>query len=1624
MKPVQQTFKIKGMQTDLDTNVPNSDYASYLKNIRISRTNKLNNLYALTNIQLGNLLVNKGTDTSKRNTALIAKWLNLYSYYIIGDCYIGEHLVLFIYFKKPFTEKDKDGKIIQEIIIRGDLVERQLDGSFALIYSGNSYGWKETTRVQCIPYYENTEVQKIYCTTNDNKYPFYFNSADLSDSENFYQKSLFTSELSLNEEVSIYKDVNGYGQFAGGTVQYIFTYALRYGKESAAFYTSCLFYPTDPDKGISPESNVSNTFKIKISNVENDKWDLIKVYSLQRTSQDTAPIAKHVADISINSNVDEYTITDNGLIGETIDPTLLLYLSGNKIKVGTLCQKDNVLFMGDIEIVNDNNPEIEESSVVTYAYATTDINLSTVPNDDYYRSDFQLNQRSDKIKSFKGNERYRFGVQMQDKYGTWSDVVYIGDKTNLIYPKIDDNNILQRVIAKSTVKVKGNEYKKIRPVIVFPSLSERRVITQGIINPTIVNLEERDSNTMWCQSSWFNRPIHNNSYNTSDEWSYLKNTDGSIIEKDFFKCTIELYDAGIIGNSNNIRKFMAYIDIPLIIDGNTNNYHYTLYTWSYDDSLGGAEAQFREDFSKKFSKNIGDTVNVYQVYNGSGYIVELLNGSIYMHIKRGITGSNYFIDTTSSPNATYNVIDEQVYYVEDEKGYADSFLLEEGFYGDNDIYYFTIYNLNGKSVLRYAQKLTDSEGSTVNKNSLLKNNHLNSVHNNGLRNEAELSPILHDATDNDLVNKNLFKKDYRINWNCITINSPESELDTEFMLNQSFSNCKFRVVGESQIQSSYSKYTINADNLAYTETGVVNNTYLNNYSSKSAKSLRLTSWYIWKDKLKEKDKAIQNDYSYFKIRPFHTEGSISHVEQNDNFSNLKKKILSNLYFCNKTVYYSTIQIQESDLFFNPLKDLYLDSGTVLNVENLFSSLVNIQNDGIYFFNPTTDSILLNDNHVYGGNYNMYKSYNSRIEYSTDINGISKYSQDRTNSLTHVSYKSTPHFIVQLPINENVYTLLYSSNANLGPVDDTNHLLTEEWDYKYQIKLNSNIFNNTVSKFFIGEIYKDIADEDFMGGNSEAILESHLWLPCGEPVTINNGEAVVKWTEGDTYIQRYDCLKTYAYSQDDTNQINDIVSFLVETRINLDGRYDKNKGLKDNTIVTRETFNKVNTAYTQNNNFFTYTHFNEGNLRLQNYPNGYIWTNTKIPGTITDVWTKPNIATLRYVDGTYGNRITALINYRNNILAFQDSGISLIHFNERTSITDQQGLPLELASSNKVTGSEYLSTSYGSSNYFNICQTPTSGSLLYFVSDLMPGIYCMNGSAIENISKSKSIQSFINNKLNSNISYSYHTFYDKYNNEVLFTSLGEEKRNVLVYNENLGAFSGEYDYNINNTKYYNYFFSDNHGFYRHEQDTANLYALEQGNYLPCTISFIANVGAAKDVIYDSIDYRHELYYTVTEEDENGNKENKEILIDDTFTNLSIFTPLKESKASYKITSKFNKDLTLFGGSKNYDVRKGIMNYYADTKRGIVYVNEYGEIIGNRLLKAKKRFNSWHLPLPRLALYGKKRRQRVRYNWAEITLDLNHDDVSFVENENEQVEISGASLNGRLVLHDINVNAFIN
>ena len=140
-----------------------------------------------------------------------------------------------------------------------------------------------------------------------------------------------------------------------------------------------------------------------------------------------------------------------------------------------------------------------------------------------------------------------FGVQFQYKSGKWSEPVFICDKENgpiednpheTVYPTIETGYSRYISIPQATTYLNSSIVEKavelgfvrVRGVVVFPTLSDSEVKCQGILCPTVYNIEDRYKNSPYAQSSWFSRP--NLAFDIADtlqaEYYYVMNSHSSL----------------------------------------------------------------------------------------------------------------------------------------------------------------------------------------------------------------------------------------------------------------------------------------------------------------------------------------------------------------------------------------------------------------------------------------------------------------------------------------------------------------------------------------------------------------------------------------------------------------------------------------------------------------------------------------------------------------------------------------------------------------------------------------------------------------------------------------------------------------------------------------------------------------------------------------------------------------------------------------------------------------------------------------------------------------------------------------------------------------------------------------
>lgn len=379
-------------------------------------------------------------------------------------------------------------------------------------------------------------------------------------------------------------------------------------------------------------------------------------------------------------------------------------------------------------------------------------------------------------------------------------------------------------------------------------------------------------------------------------------------------------------------------------------------------------------------------------------------------------------------------------------------------------------------------------------------------------------------------------------------------------------------------------------------------------------------------------------------------------------------------------------------------------------------------------------------------------------------------------------------------------------------------------------------------YLLGEIYRD-NQENLFGGNSEEVLASNTWIPCGSiSYFTTDTETVLLGDEGDTYYMRYDHMKTLPLTQDDVNSIVDIVSFCCETHINLDGRYDRNRGNRDNLYVTEQNFNLFNPVYSQTNNAFTYNYIREDISKNRVFPNQFTYSQPKVVNSDIDPWTNVSLATIADCPLELG-AIRAIRALNNDIYSFQDRGISRVLFNVRTQINSADGVPIEIGNNNKLEGVYTLTDAHGCDTYNKIVRTEKG---LYFVDNISKELFRL-GSSLENLSTANNMRSYFTN---SDIEF---LNYDPLLKDVYSVTSLE----AVNFNENLESFMSFYDYgNVSHLMYvgssvYQYSRADNSIWKIHSSDQYNTYF---GIPMSWNIELIANPEFTSEKVFDTIEFR--------------------------------------------------------------------------------------------------------------------------------------------------------------------------
>ena len=1507
MTPKATSHVIQGMQKDTSKSKLSKEFAFDAKNIRITARED-NTLLTITN--------------EKGNSKLI----DLSGYYL-GHCVLNNQLVLFTITPNAGSNKDHiflyDSEFNQTTLYNGNL-------NFSL-----------DNPLETLGVYENEDIQKVYWVDGVNQ-PRVINIKASEDIRNKWSDSSFDfiPELALQESVSV-ESISNSSLFAPGVIQYAFSYYNKYGQESNIFDVTPLCYLAYSNRGANPEEIIRDrAFKIKINNLDTT-FDYIRIYSIHRTSLNATPTVKRIIDLPIsipeetteikesissynivnnytigyystdfkydslpldnikehettNGNITEtaysfgkssikvdpnnqylilydensvekerikvigstfYIITekvilpgsnkgiikrtlttkdtnttfiitkiqynntipsieyiDNGTLGETIDPTQLLYIGGEDIIAGTITQKDNTLFLGNIKLTKLSIPQdIKDSirnTVITpqrrYLNINTEKELfypsdSTIINEDSY---------------YRAGEHYRVGIQFQHKSGKWSEPIYITDYTTglnqrptISYGQLSIPSFSCYIDKNISSELLSSGYKKMRGLVVFPEKHESKVLAQGMLCPTVFNTKNRKENSPYSQSSWFLRP--NIPIQITEDYFDKNNGEGLDYESNLQSinkgASVEFrHGKSIITGANRGSEIQNNVEYK--IDQSILNFYSPEFLDEYINLIKLNNIQFKIVGIINFTSNYGDIDIITKTPNRA-------------------SSARGFIHYTSSN------LDS-----------GDTSLISGLYYNDGDV------SLSTPVDDRYYMVYPWHKSGSLNNDSAPKAQDKNKTQ-SAILEKKKISNIKFSKFNTWVDISNIWKS---FGGNKIT------------SLANGISNIEYF----NSDQVTLSKIKSNIKDIEYNYYGNVDSLLTNEDSY----NLYYGSSYGDKELLEDKDTYGEPVRIKYKTSP-HLVFKLNNSYYGDEI------VLPNIGNINSVNGNVITETEETipEYIGEEIKFAFVDpedpeEGDLWIKEEVvyYNYYPNIPDDSIKDdinspFNIIR--VLKYDNSKWVDYYQNYskdkskKVYTKKDDYTVDI-----YYFDGRRAVGEEDADAGGMY-------KYAFVWAFDKTINIVPTE------------KEEITIVQDTLNITQPKYpylYLVEFYNDSNIKNAFGGTSEDALKNNLWIPASDSIPLSNNILTYKY--GDTRYQRYDCLKTYAFTPEDENQVVEIASFMCETRVNMLGRYDKNIGNLSNLNADPTNFNLFNPVYSQRDNFFNYRILDSDMYKLDKFTNTVTWSKEKHLGEDVDTWTNITMASTLDLDGTKG-KVNKLITFKDQIFAFQDKGISNILFNSRVQIPVSDGVPVEISNGMKVDGSRYISDNVGCQNKNSIITTPSG---VYFLDSESNGIYLL-ADGLTNLSTNKGFDIWTKEVSKDP---SFKSFYDKNEKDVYFTT----KDYCLGYSEKLGQFTSFYDYTDVETM-----FNIGTGFYSIKANVAgdqSIYQHSVGNYnefygeiKPYHLTIISNEDPQVDKVFTNLDYRSDFF------DSNNN-----YLENESFDTLEVWNEYQRGKETLKY-SKF-------------------------------------------------------------------------------------------------------------------------
>ena len=1603
MELKQVTLNNNGMQQDLSISKDGKDFAYKNYNIRIQATGD-GTLASVTNIKS-------------------PKKVNSYNIRgkVLNSILCGKYIVVFTHFYSSRPEGFID------YIYRIDLED---DFAIRILYEG-SLNFSYDRPIDSTYYYENDKVQKVYwvdgwTSDGNNNYPRVINiiTEGERDGGNFTSYPTTTNfdfypELKYIPTISAVKNFDVPSELPAGMIQYFVSFFNKNKSETLIAAGTSLYSIDFKDKGAKADST-GCAFDVTI-NIQNEStspgewessYEYIRLYSVRRTSLNGDATVNIVKDFKVETNITSYTVLDNGIGQDTIDPGQIFFVGGTPLFAKTLCQKDNTLFMGGIKtegvllstdiknalhntinIVTSGEDVISaDSGILTENNKT--IPVSEVPFNDYYPYSLQKDNEAIISRTFKVGEVYRFGIQFQTKQGQWSEVVWIGDKKIENHPTYNNGTIsvsniivsINSALSSIFTNLETYGFTNYRLVMADPELSNgRSILAQGVVCPTMFTPSLRTQNSPHTINSWIMRPrkgkapyhhleplagarFENSELSTYDPKYKIipKNYQYYTMPFDFVQddaeqdepninvyndinfyideSIVNLYSPDLTDNTiiKGRPKFRIVGTVPLTI--NYSNIETLVNPIGIDlDYIPDIDKSKISDYRINDASYSDPYANMLApLYSMYAYIAPSWETPIYnsdeiekqTHVLDSYYKSAYNIHMWQHSGSIvgFNIADDKVRYDKDKDDTpsdykelpAEPLVLQSNtiynhLYSKNSIYFKLPLSYNTNLGVKLYNKVSDEETGVLFEegSSNLYYGSLDYIHSNP---ETNIWRNQTSSWSQPVYRSKIVSASTPITFNSVShaiFHIGTDDNNKISLLPRFVDETEYKGIFTGKYSAEHRGGGANHVNMwrdLSTPTSNDCEKYIFNILKKRLYSGGIKIKTPWIDnfvsyKQGEKTDVYESGIGYKQC----CSACISHDPQTaiDNeiaaFFENHYDILENYNYIEDGKY--TFVIMVGDTGMSPM---YLKKCTWSSPEDL---------------HPTSN-VTITDLDEVNVSYPMlwyqgvpYNSFweDTSTEPTTTYNFIfSNYDED--NEYVVGAIKRLDSF--EICTGEFIYSqdVIDAASVYINPGENPSSTTVNHGDYPY---------------LFMGELYYEIEYKDLYGGISDTALSKLTWIPISNVISLGTAATI---TEGDTYYQRWDCLKTFPKTPEDINQVVDITSFMVETHINLDERTGPNRA-NFNMVVNPTNFNLFNDVYNQKNNLFSYTTIND--LLSEENSHQVSWSLTKnIAGTV-DTWT--NITSANVVN--LKHPVTKLVNFNNKVVGLTEHSVEIINFNARNLVPTDDNTFIELKNSAKVDGTIDFTIDKGSRNS-SVLVTEVG---MYFIDDNENSLIRINYKGeIQNLGIGKMDswfkQHIISGTYTKNNANAFHLEYDAKHKDIYICN----DEVVLVYNEQLNTFTSFVDY----------------------QELVSLFTNNGSTYALATYSTTGNYlyelygGSSYGhgfEIFDGINKPKDLPYSIQYRVNPGPYSDK------VFTNIAFKADLNVSQ---------NNSTT--SNIKPFDYIQAWTEYQDTLKQPLVY---------DRLSNLREKFRTWRALIPR----NNGTRDRIRNPWMHLKLTQDKDSV---------------------------------